>query len=495
MISGKKFIGFDLGAESGRCTVASCLDDKIKLVEVHRFVTHNIRYNKGFYWDALAIYKEIIEGLTRAVKLFGPDYEGIGVDTWGVDYVLLDKDERILGYPYHYRDDRTDNIMEETFKVISKEQMYSKAGIQFAQFNTVFQLLAENKKACNLLNAADKMLLMPDFLNFLLSGVKKSEYSIASTTGLIDPLKRDWSREMIEQLKLPQHIFCDVVEPGTRLGTILPSIAKETGINPDVPVYATTGHDTASAVVSVPAQGNEEWAFLSSGTWSLMGIELKEPRLTKEAMKYNFTNEGGVNKTTRFLKNIIGFWPLQESRRYWLDHGKEYSYAELANLAKRAGHVNAWIDLNDQRFLKAGNMPEKIEAYLTETKQIVKNNPGFITAVILESLAFSYRDTIKSIESVTGKTIEKLHAVGGGIQNELLNQYTADAIGKPVYTGPVEGTIIGNIGIQMIASGTVASLEELRCIVEKSFEIKKYEPVNQAYFNINEESYKKILKN
>jgi rhamnulokinase len=493
MLSGKKFIGFDLGAESGRCTVAACQDGKMDLIEVHRFTTHNIRYSKGFHWDILAIYKEILEGLSRAVKLFGPDYEGIGVDTWGVDYVLLDQEERILGYPYHYRDDRTDNMMEEAFKTVSKNDMYSRAGIQFAQFNTIFQLLAESKSKNSLLNIADKMLLMPDYLNYLLSGVKRGEYSIASTSGLIDPVARDWSWELIDKFKFPRRIFPEVVEPGTRLGTILPAIAKETGLNLNIPIFASACHDTAAAVVSVPACG-DNWAFLSSGTWSLMGVELDQPLRTPEAMKYNFTNEGGVEKTIRFLKNIIGFWPLQECRRCWKDKGKDLNYTGLASLAKKYGHANAWIDLNDPRFLKAGEMPEKIIAYLRETNQPAMDDPGFITAVVLESLAFCYSNTIREIEEVTGEKIEKLHAVGGGIQNELLNQYTADAVGIPVYTGPVEGTIIGNIGVQVIASGTVSDLKAWRQLVERSFEIKRYEPAGSAYFHENEKNYKKILK-
>jgi len=493
MISGRKYIGFDLGAESGRCTVASCQDEKINLIEVHRFTTHNIKYNNGFHWDVLAIFREITEGLTRAVKLFGPDFEGIGVDTWGVDYVLIDPDGRVLGYPYHYRDDRTDNIMEKVFKHIGRQELYENTGIQFAQINTIFQLYTESERNLNLLKAADKMLLMPDFLNYLLCGVKRAEYSIASTTGLIDPETRNWSWDIIDRLKFPRSIFPEIVEPGGLLGKISQSLSKETGINSNTPVYASAGHDTASAVVSVPAFNTENWAYLSSGTWSLMGVEIKHPLRTPAAMKYNFTNEGGVEKTTRLLKNILGFWPLQECRRYWNEKGKDFNYTTLMNLAKRIGHTNAWIDLSDQRFLKAGKMPEKIIAFLKETNQPVHNNPGYITAVILESHTFNYRNTIKELEEVTGKKIEKLHAVGGGIQNELLNQYTADAIGIPVFTGPVEGTIIGNIGVQAIASEAVKDLASWRRKVEGSFEVKKFQAIDTDYFNENEVNYKKIL--
>lgn len=312
----KKYIGFDLGAESGRCIVATLKDHKIILDEVHRFTTHNVQYEKGFHWDILTINKEIIEGSVKARKEFGPSFNGISADTWGVDYVLLDAEDRILGYPYHYRDNRIDDMMEEAFKIISKESIYSKTGIQFAQFNTVFQLLSEKKRKTSLLNVADTMLLMPDYLNYFMSGVKRAEFSIASTTSLADPIKRNWSWKIIDTFGFSKNIFPQMVEPGTKLGTISPWLASKTGINTSTPIIAVGGHDTASAVVSVPAsKGN--WAFLSSGTWSLMGIELNKPLLGSDSMKYNFTNEGGVEKTTRFLKNIIGLWPIQECRRFW----------------------------------------------------------------------------------------------------------------------------------------------------------------------------------
>ena len=509
----KKFIGFDLGAESGRCVVAilyrNNLPDrrKVTLHEVHRFTTHNIRYENGFYWDILAIYQEIIKGLTNAQKEFGSEFDGIGIDTWGVDYVLIDKEDRILGYPYHYRDERTDSIMEEAYKIVPKEKIYNETGIQFAQFNTLFQLLSEKKREQNQLDKTNKMLLIPDFLNFLLSGEKKSEYSIASTTSLADPINRKWSWKLIEAFGLPSEIFPEIIEPGTILGRLLLSIAKQTGLSENISVIASAGHDTASAVVSVPAfnnnhasthsdsrTGETDWAFLSSGTWSLMGLELKQPLLNCKAMEYNFTNEGGFNNTIRFLKNIIGLWPIQECKRYWEKKSKEYSYPELVSLAEKYGQANAWVDLSDPRFLKAGEMPEKIIAYLKETGQAVNEDIGFIVRVILESLAFSYRETINEIESITKKEIKRLHAVGGGIQNELLTQLTADAIGRKVFAGPTEGTIIGNIGVQAIATGAVPDINNWRMIIANSFEVKIYSPKNTKYFNDNGKKYKSILK-
>ena len=489
----KRFIGFDLGAESGRCVVATLHDGKLTLDEVHRFATHNVMEGSSFRWDILAINAEIVEGLSKAQKEFGSGFDGIGVDTWGVDYVLVDPGARVLGYPYHYRDSRTDGIMEEAFGLVSAETMYQATGVQFAQYNTVFQLLAETKNTLNLLDIADKMLLMPDYLNFFLSGVQKAEFSIASTTGLADPRTRNWSWDLIERFGIRREIFPEMIEPGTHLGMIRPELAEQTGLNRNTPIIASGGHDTASAVASVPAMDGR-WAFLSSGTWSLMGVELPSPLLVEAAMKCNFTNDGGVAGTTRFLKNIIGLWPVQECKRFWHEKGEDYSYSELAEMGKEEGFAGAWVDLNDPRFLKQGEMPLKISAYLQETGQETKPYPGYITRVVLESLAFSYRKTIKQIEEIAGGAIEKLHAVGGGIKNELLMQLTADATGISVYSGPVEGTIVGNIGVQAIATKSVPDLAAWRDVVAKSFELKVFRPDDSFYFRSNEELYDKCLK-
>ena len=489
----KRFIGFDLGAESGRCVVAMLNVNKITLHEVHRFTTHTFKYKNGFHWDILSIYKELIIGLNNAQKRFGSEFDGIGIDTWAVDYVLIDSKGRIIGNPYHYRDDRTDDIMEQAFKILPKNEIYNKVGIQFAQFNTLFQLMSEKKRNLNLLNITDKMLLIPDFLSYLLSDKKKAEFTNASTTSLVNPLTRNWSWELIDSFDLPRKIFPEIVEPGTILGTILPSIAVQTGLSKNIPIIASASHDTASAVASVPAY-KSNWAYLSSGTWSLMGIELNKPLLTSQAMECNYTNEGGVGNTTRFLKNIIGLWPIQECRRYWQGKSKEYSYPELVSMAVKNGAARSWVDLSDPRFLKAGKMPEKIISYLKESGQSAKSDIGFIIRVVLESLAFSYRNTIREIETISGNKIKILHAVGGGIQNELLTQLTADAIGRKVLAGPIEGTIIGNIGVQAIATGVVPDIHAWRKIVAKSFELKMYEPENSKYFDENEQKYKNILR-
>jgi len=488
----KKFIAFDLGAESGRCFIGLLDKQKVILHEIHRFSTPSIKYDNGFHWDILAIYEEVIEGLKKASKNFGNNFEGIGIDTWGVDYVLLDPDDRILGYPYHYRDDRTDNMMEEAFKVVPKKEIYNRTGIQFMQINTLFQLLSEKKRKLNLLNIADKILFIPDFINFMLSGKKFAEYTIASTSSLIDPVKRDWAWDLIDSFGLNRKIFPAIIEPGTVLGPLLPSIAQLTELNKNIPVIATTCHDTASAVAAVPAF-EDDWAFLSSGTWSLMGIELKNPVLTEEALNNNFTNEGGFANTIRFLKNIIGLWPIQECRRYWAEKSNiHYNYSELISMAIENGPANSWVDLNDSRFLKAGDMPEKVISYLEETEQEYNSDIGYIIRVIVESLAFCYRDTLKKLESVISKKIKRLHIVGGGIQNELLNQLTSDSTGCEVITGPIEAAVLGNIGVQAISKGIVKNISEWREIVANSFELKKYYPQDTGYFNEREKHYKKI---
>ncbi len=484
----KKYIGFDLGAESGRCVVALLKNNHLELNEVHRFPTHNYRDESGFHWDIKLIFSEIVTGLKEASNRFGLEYESIGIDTWGVDYALIDENNELLHAPYHYRDDRTDNIMDEAFSIVSKEDIYHTAGIQFMQFNTVFQLLTDMKSDPAKLNNETKMLLIPDYLSFLLTGKKSAEYTIASTTGLIDPSKREWSWELIEAFGIPKNVFPKIVEPGTKLGTLLPSISEQVGLNKNIPVIASASHDTAAAVVSVPAN-DDNWAFLSSGTWSLMGVEIDEPILNQDALKYNFTNEGGIENSIRFLKNIIGLWPVQECRRYWESNGNDYSYQHLTDKAYEAGNSERWINLNDKRFLKAGEMPFKINAFLEETNQKPSENIGDIIRIVLESLAFNYKVIFEELEKITESKITKLHSVGGGIQNELLNQLTADALGIEVIAGPIEGTIAGNIGVQAIATNAVDDLAGWREIVRNSFSPKIYKPKNSSYFVGNREKF------
>jgi rhamnulokinase len=467
-------------------------EDQLHLHEVHRFPTHTVTYNRDLFWDILAVFEHMKVGLSRAQQEFGSTFGGISVDTWGVDYVLLDRDGWLLGYPHHYRSGRLDGMMEKAFKVVPREKIYSRTGIQFMQINTLYQLLAEKEQQLNLLDVADQFLLMPDFFHYLLSGIKKAEYTIVSTTQLSDPWRRNWAWELIKDFGLPEKIFPEVVEPGTLLGHLLPEIAEKSGIQAQTSVIAGASHDTAAAVASVPAsQGS--WAYLSSGTWSLMGVELERPLIDQQSLKRNFTNEGGVLGTTRFLKNIMGFWILQECRRAWEKDGKVYDYNALASFASHERPTEAWIDPNDKRFLQPGDMPGKIISFLRETNQTCRDEIGWITRCILESLAFKYRMTFKELEELTGKPIDRLHAVGGGIRNELLCQMTADAINREVVAGPVEGTVVGNIGMQAIATGQLTGIEALRNVVRKSSDLKSYQPKQAAYWEKHEESYRSLL--
>ena len=490
----KRYIAFDLGAENGRCVVGELKHEQLQLNEVYRFPTHRVTYNEDLFWDILAIFEEMKIGLSRAAQQYSSHFDGISVDTWGVDYVLLDPNGRLLGYPYTYRSSRTDGMMEQAFEVVSRHEIYMQTGIQFMQFNTLYQLLAEKAQNLNLLHVADHFLGMPNFLLYLLSGIKKAEYTMVSTTQLSDPWQRDWSWGLIKAFDFPEKIFPEVVEAGTRLGNILPELAEKTSIQGQTPVIASASHDTAAAVASVPAtQGN--WAYLSSGTWSLMGVELEKPLINQQTLEGNFTNEGGVLGSVRFLKNIVGLWLIQECRRYWEENGKAYDYGELAKLASVVDPTHAWIDPDNTRFLQPGDMPAKITSFLKETHQSYRDDPGWITRCVLESLAFKYRVTFKKLEELTDQRLDRLHAVGGGIQNDFLCQMTANAINRELVAGPVEGTVSGNIGMQAIAMGDLADIETLRKVVANSFDLKVYKPEQTEYWKEHEVSYRLLLKN
>lgn len=485
----KLYLGFDLGAESGRCVVGELQDGRLTLHEVHRFVTPALRCAGHYYWDVLAIYAELEKGLALAAQQFGSHFDGISLDTWGVDYVLLDGDDRLLGYPYTYRDGRTDGMLEKAFQILPQRDIFEYTGVAFHQINTLYQILAEKRQRLNLLEVAECFLPIPNYLLFLLCGVKKAEYTIASTTQLANPNTRDWAWPVIELFWFPKRIFPEIVEPGTFLGKLLPETAQRCGLREGIPVIAGASHDTAAAVAAVPAQGGN-WAFLSSGTWSLLGVEREEPLITDETLQFNFTNEGGVAETTRLLKNIIGLWPLQECRRYWRAHGQSYSYAELEMLAREAGPVAAWLNLDDPRFFKPGNMPEKIVSFLHETQQHSSADAGWISRCILESLAFKYRATVRELEIVTAQHIARLHILGGGALNTLLCQLTADAIGCEVIAGPVEGTIAGNLGMQAVATGALSDLSAVRQMVRDSFELKWHQPQERKYWEENEARFR-----
>jgi len=472
----QKFIAIDLGAESGRVIVGDISGTEI----VHRFPNKPVRINDSIYWDILNIFTQVKKGMKIAFKKYPGEIVSIGIDTWGVDHVLLDKDGDLLGNPYHYRDKRTDNIMDEIFKIIPKEDVFAESGIQFMQINTLYQLYSFMKNKPQIFKATKYFLTIPDLLNYWLTGVKKNEYSITTTTQLYNPIKKDWSTKILNKLELKREIFGEIIMPGTKLGKLLPAIAREIGANLDVEVIAPACHDTGSAVAAVPVKDNINYAYISSGTWSLIGIESPKPIIDEKSFKFNFTNEGSVDGGFRFLKNVTGFWVIQECKKYWDENVKSYSYDELTEAALNYESADFRIDPDDSRFLKPGliddNMPDRIKTYCQETGQKIPETPAEIVRGVIESLAHKCTNTIKMIEEITNKSIKEIYIIGGGCRNSLLCQLVANTTGLPVYAGPVEATAIGNLMVQAKSMGQIKSFAEGRRIIRKSFIIKKYLP-------------------
>jgi rhamnulokinase len=466
------YLAADLGAESGRLVLGRFEGERMTLEEVHRFPNAPVRLPDGLHWDVLRILGEIKDGIAKAAK-DGWRIESLGVDAWGVDFGLLDSDGRLISNPYHYRDPRTEGMQERAFGRMPKEQIYETTGIQFMPINTLYQLLAMEDSP--LLSAAQTLLLIPDLIGYWLTGEKACESTAASTTQLCDAISGGWARGLLEDMRLPAHIFGEIVPPGTRLGHLLPEVAGETGAREGLLVTAVASHDTASAVVAVPAE-NENFAYISSGTWSLVGVELPEPAIAPEGMRANFTNEGGFGGTTRFLKNVMGLWLLQECRRTWVREGHEYSYEELARLAEEAPVAVPLVDPDHPLFLSPGDMPSRIRRFCGATGQERPDEPGAMTRCVLESLALKYRWVLERAEEITGVRAEIVHVVGGGVRNELLCQLTADATRRPVRTGPVEATALGNLMVQAYAGGRLSSMGEIRESVRRSVEVRDYEP-------------------
>lgn len=485
----RKFLAIDLGASSGRAVVGLFDGERLRLEEVHRFPNGPVRVLNSLHWDVLRLFEEVKGGLAKCVKTYGTDIASLGLDTWGVDFGLLDARDELLGNPYHYRDRRTDGMMEEAFRRVPREEIFERTGIQFMQLNSLYQLLAMAVQGSPMLDAAQTFLNMPDLFNFWLTGRKASEFTIATTTQCYDPRAGDWAWTMLERLGLPTRIFGEIVPPGTRLGPLHPAVAEETGAG-DVPVIATAGHDTAAAVAAVPARGHD-YAYISSGTWSLMGVEVDEPLITPQSLAYNFTNEGGVEGTIRLLKNIMGLWLVQECRREWAQAGEELSWDDLTRMAAEAEPFGGLVDPDDSRFLPPGDMPKRIQSYCAETGQPVPQSKGAIVRCTLESLALKYRWVLERLEEMLGRELPIIHIIGGGSKNWLLNQLTADATGRPVVAGPDEATSIGNILMQALALRHIASLEEGRELVRRSFEMTTYEPRDPARWD---EAYARFLR-
>jgi len=483
------FFAIDLGAESGRAILATLDHEQLSLTEIHRFPNNPVRLPDGLHWDILRLWSEIKLALHIATHQHHAQLAGIGIDTWGVDYGLLDRTGALIGNPYHYRDHRTDGMLEEAFKRLPRERIFDLTGIQFMQLNTLYQLFSMVVQQSPAMQSAETFLTMPDLFNYWLSGRKVCEFTMATTTQCYDPRRCAWSQPLLEALSIPARIFPEVVQPGTVLDAVLPEIAEETDCG-RVPIIAPACHDTGSAVAAVPAE-HRNFAWISSGTWSIMGAEASDPIVNAQSLKYNFTNEGGVNGTWRFSKNIMGLWLVQECRRTWARAGEELSYADITQLAAAAEPFRSILDVDAADFFQPGDMPARIQKYCERTQQPVPDTKGGIVRCALESLALKYRWVLERLEEMLGYRLYPIHIIGGGTQNRLLNQFTADATNRWVVAGPIEATAIGNVLMQAVALGHLQSLDEARAVVRQSFQPETYEPRAAAEWDT---AYQKLEK-
>ena len=467
-----RFLAIDLGAESGRAILGTLADGRLVLEELHRFPNTPVRLPPGLYWDALHLFQEICHALSlcgsRQIRL-----DGIGIDTWGVDFGLIGPDGALIDNPRHYRDARNNGMLEKALAVVRREEIFAQTGIQLMQLNTLYQLYAMRLGQSAALEMADKLLFMPDLLNYWLTGVTRAELTIASTSQFYNPVENRWATPLLERLGLPERILPDLVRPGTLLGPLLPAIAESTGLAQSTLVYATACHDTASAVAAVPRIG-DGWCYISSGTWSLMGVELDAPIINSRSLEINFTNEVGAGGKIRFLKNIPGLWLLQECRREWAARGQEYSYEELSKLA--AESVPSEFAIDPAAFHEPGRMPQQIVDYCRSQGQPAPDEPGPMCRLILESLAAEYTKVLDCLESLLARRLETIHIVGGGSRNELLNRLVANSTRRAVIAGPTEATAAGNILVQAMGAGLISGLAEGREIVSRSFPLSFFAP-------------------
>jgi len=469
----RHYLALDLGAESGRAILAELDTNRIDLTELHRFPNTPVQLATGLYWDTLRLFHEICEGIRVAGKSVG-ELDGVAIDTWGVDFGLLSADGELLQSPRHYRDSRTKGAMEEVFSKVSRSELFRQTGTQFMDINSLYQLYALRRDSPQLLNVASKLLFMPDLFNYFLTGSYAAERTIASTSAFYDPTRKSFATDMLRKLGIRGSLFAELTDPGCELGPVLPYAAERCSLKHDTMVYTTASHDTAAAVAAVPAIESENWCYISSGTWSLMGVELPSPVIDEASLEANFTNEVGVAGTIRFLKNIPGLWVLQECRRAWAKAGDEYSYDELMERTAASRETGTIIDL--ERFAMPGDHPKRICQHCKETGQEVPTDAGSITRVILQSLAARYKQVLETLEKLTARRIDVIHIVGGGSRNSLLNQLAADFTGRRVVAGPAEATAAGNALTQAMGSGAVCSLDEIRSVVRQSFQLEEFLP-------------------
>lgn len=481
-----KVLAFDFGASSGRAILGIYENGKVSMEEIHRFSNDPVMVHGTFYWDILRLFHEIKQGISKCIAAGHKDIDSIGIDTWGVDFGLLDKDGKLLENPVNYRDKRTVGVKEKAFEICGKENMYKAAGLQFNDFNTIFQLYSLKLQRPEILNKAETLLFIPDLLAYFLTGEKSVEYTIASTSQLLDAKKRDYDFSMLEKLGIKKEIMPKIVKPGTIKGKLTKEIAEELGVE-RIDVIAAASHDTASAVASAPIRKGENSCFISCGTWSLLGAELSEPIINDESFREDFTNEGGVENTIRFLKNISGLWLLQETRRQWIREGENISFKDIDKMLETEKSADIFIDPTCETFTAPGNMPKRINEFLKKTNQILPSSKGQTALCILESLALTYRYYIEALEKVLGKKIDVIHIIGGGVKDINLCQFTANATGKKVTAGPVEATAIGNINIQLIAKGAIKDIESARAEIS---DMKEYYPKDTEKWS---EKYNKYL--
>ncbi|HEV2208784.1 MAG TPA: rhamnulokinase family protein [Verrucomicrobiae bacterium] len=480
-MSNRTYLAIDLGAESGRVMAGIWNGKTLRLEELHRFPNGPVQMAGTLRWDVLRLWSEIQNGLGLAAKKYGKSIVSVGADTWGVDFVLLSPSGELLGHPYHYRDARTNGLMEKTFRRVPRAEIFAQTGLQFMQLNSLFQLLAAKERTPELLEHAGTLLFMPDFFHWALCGARVAEFTIASTSQCLNPLTRGWATRLLHRLQLPTSIFPKLASPGATLGTVRPDVAQATGLSA-IKVVAPPAHDTASAVAAVPTRhtGKPVWAYLSSGTWSLMGVEVGQPSLTPRTLELNLTNEGGLDGTVRLLKNIMGLWLVQQCKRSFESRGRCWTYEQLARLAARAPALRSVVDPDDPRFLNPPDMPKAIQGFCRGTDQPIPRTEGELVRCAYESLALKYRYVLRCLEELAGNRIEVIHIVGGGSQSGILNQFTADACQRPVLAGPVEATALGNLLVQARSSGELASLADIRAVVRQSSKIKTFTPGDAA---------------